>query len=344
MFDIERLVWENFMSGLQFGRDTEPLGPSGAGNCIRAEAYAQLGVQPTNEQSTLQAEAGTLIHMGIMAALDGVPGVRTEVPLRLPQWGRAGSADIVYDPEYLLIDVKTYNGRSYERRVEAGEPYEHQWDQVEQYGLALYEAAGDGHLWTLQILGVNRDTGEHTVWEKVQDLDRARAVAERIRSRQDSIDEAKARLADPTSSVTAIQLAETFPREGNGPGRGFPCDPWCPFLEQCWPAPFDLGLLSAQAATVVSDPEEVARWAAEYREASALAKAANDRKYTAQAYLQGITGEFGGWQVAQVGSGRSTEVPDVDAMIDLLAAHGEAVPMLTKPGRKPYPRVRKVRD
>lgn len=337
MFDIEAVVWGWFVDQ-QESRTGEPIGPSGTGGCFRQQAYEQLRVPQTNEETTLKADAGSLIHMGIGNILD-LYGIDTEVLVPVPGLRRPGSADVVKWDEHLLVDIKTYGDRAYQYRLEHG-PYAHQWDQSELYGLGLYEMVGDGEVWTLQILGINRDTGEHTVWERVQDLDRARALAAEIERRQTAIDAARERLADPTSSVGAVELAEQFPREGDGPGRGFPCD-WCAWVDQCWPLPFDAALagMSPQSQSVVDDPEQIAEKAAEYRQAADDEREAKDRKYAAQAFLKGITGTFEGWKITQIGGGGDTEVPDVDALIDFVRDHGEPVPMTTKPGRKPYPKV-----
>jgi hypothetical protein len=334
MFDIEALIWGHYEK-VQADRMGEPIGPSGVHSCLRQQAYAQLQFPATEPVNTGAADAGSLIHLGIESILEAQPEIETEVRIQPVGLKRAGSADVVAWDEHVLVDIKTFGSRAYDRRVEAGGPYPHQWDQTEIYGVGLYDMADDGEPWLLQILAVNRDTGEHTVWEKPQDLDRGRELVHKIVMRQDQIDRAIVDVNE--GDETPDSAMEMFDREGDGPGRGFPCD-WCPFLSACWPSPVDEGL-SPQSQTVVDDPEQVAEKAAEYRQAAAEAKHWTDRKYAAQAFLKGITGTFGGFKIAQVGGGAPTEAPDVDAMVERFIELGEPVPMLSKPGRKPYPKV-----
>jgi PD-(D/E)XK nuclease superfamily len=333
---IESLIWDRFAEK-QVGRAGEPIGPSGVGNCYRQEAYAQLGVLPTDERSTEKADAGTLIHLGIGALLADVPGVDTEVPVHIAGLSRPGVADIVVWHEGRLVDIKTYGDRAYGYRVDAGGPYPHQWHQLQLYGLGLAEVDGRDD-WTIEILAINRDTGAHTVWSQPFDRPLAESLAGIIEERQAAIDEAKAKVVDPM--VDGVLLAESFPREGSGPGRGMPCD-YCPFMSQCWPVPFDD--LSPQSATVVDDPQQVEQWAARYREASALAKQWTDEKYAAMEFLRGIVGSFGDWQVAQRAGGQDMDVPDVDAMVETFTQLGLPVPTLVKPGRKGFPVVTRKR-
>jgi len=340
MFDIEDVIWGG-LAQRQENRAGEAIGPSGVDNCYRQHAYSQLGVPQSNPMSTRKADAGTLIHGGIAAQLAGVPGLETEVTVHIPGLSRPGVADIVVWAHGILIDVKTYGDRAYEARVNAGGPYSHQWDQLQLYGLGVYDTDDLEQDWELQILAVNRDNGDHTVWSQPFDLLRAQSLAAKVEGRQAAIDEAKQALADPTREVSAVVLAETFPREGDGPGRGMPCD-WCPWLDQCWPAPFDLNL-TPQSATVVDNPDALVTHAESFLLASAKVKEWEAVKYTAMEFLRGISGKWGQFKIAQVGSGAPTEVPDVEAMIEEYAARGEGVPMVTKAGRRPYPKVTRLK-
>jgi len=338
MMSVEDIL-HRWFNDRQEGRRDEPMGPSAAHSCIRQQAYRQLGALPTDPVSTEKADIGTLIHLGIMLILSEKffrSELATEFPVQVPGLTRKGNADIVYWLAQTLVDVKTYGDRAWRNRVEADEPYSGQWDQVDLYALGVNDEAGEEVITTVQILAVNRETGQYVTFTKEYDRQRAVDVAASMALRQASIDEAKEALADPTRDLDPVVLAETFPREGYGPGRGMPCD-WCPFMSQCWPVPFDG--LSPQSSTVVDNPEEVERWAGEYRQATANAKEWTDRKYAAQAFLQGIVGSFGEWSVSQQAGGKDTDVPDVDAMVDLLASMDVPIPMLTKPGRKGFPRV-----
>ena len=337
MFDIEEAIWGIHFAEKQAKLDGQPIGPSGAGDCYRAQAYAQLGVPVSNPEDSQKADAGSLVHYGIDTILADVEGVETETHIHIPGLRRRGTGDILKRDEHLLIDIKTYGDRAFGYRMDAGGPFDHQWDQVQLYGLGLYEEAGDGEPWTLQILGINRETGEHQVWEQVQDLDRAREIAAKIQRRQNAI--SAAALSVALDGVDPQAVAETFPREGKGPGRGFPCN-WCAFMDTCWPAPIDPSL-SPQSATIVADPEAVAAQAEAYRIGQQMEAEGKRLKYDAAAFLKGIKGTFGDWDVSQSRPGKPSQEPDVEAMIELLASHGETVPMLTKPGRAGYVKVGK---
>lgn len=337
-FDVEAEVWGKHFPDIQIGRDREPLGPSAVGGCYRQQAYAQLGAPVSNPEDTAKADAGSLYHYGIQQIVRS-PQVRTEYPITIPGLRRKGSGDIVVISEHLLVDIKTYGDRAFNTRLTKGGPYPDQWDQCELYGLGLHEMAQDGEPWTLQILAINRDTGEHVLWEKVQDLDRGWDLARKLEQRQDAISAAAAGM-DLTGEDPVV-VAERFPREGKGPGRGMPCD-WCPFLDLCWPVPDD-PTLTPQSAAIVDDPEAIAMAAANYRIGADLEAEGKRIKYDAQAALRGITGTFGEWAVRQSRPSRDSEVPDADAMLDRLTELGEPIPMLVKPGRAGYPIVSRAK-
>jgi len=103
------------------------------------------------------------------------------------------------------------------------------------------------------------------------------------------------------------------------------------------------GDLSPQSATIVDDPDAIEDKAAEYAHATAQAKEWTDRKYAAQSFLRGIVGTFGAYTVSQQADGKATDVPDVDAMVDLLTELGQPIPTVTKPGRSGFPRVARKR-
>jgi hypothetical protein len=337
VIDLEHMIWHQHFAVKQAGRDGEAMGPSASNDCFRQQAYRQLGVPVDTVQSTEKADAGSLIHYGIGAILSEVEGVEVEVPVVVPGLSRPGSADIVVWDEFLLGDIKTMGSRAWQARVDAGGPYPHVWNQLLLYALGLNEVKPGP--WLMQVLAINRDTGERIIWSQLADMDVARGIAEMMRGRQADIDEAKASVemfgADP------VEMAEQFPQEGNGPGRGFPCDPWCGFLATCWPGGGDG--LSPQAVTIVDNPEKVAEQAAIYLEASQEESAAKKRKYDAAAFLKGVVGTFGGFTVAQTKDGAGEDVPDVDAMIEVMTASGLPIPTLYKPGRRGYARVGRVK-
>lgn len=343
MTNIEELIWGR-LARRQEDRAGEAIGPSGVDNCYRQQAYSQLGVPQSNPMSTRKADAGTLYHYGIGALLADVPGIDTEVSLTIPGLSRPGVADIIDWAHGLLIDIKTYGDRAYEARVNAGGPYDHQWDQLQLYGLGVHATDDLEQEWDLAILAINRDNGDHTVWTQPFDLGRAQMLAAKIEGRQAAIDAAKQRVLDTANIVLGsdapVVEAEQFPQEGNGPGRGMPCD-YCPWLDRCWPAPFDLSL-TPQSASVSEDAVKVAHHAETYLSASAKVKEWEAVKFTAMEFLRGLVGKYDTFKITQVGKGEPVEVPDVDTMLAEYAARGEGVPMVLKPGKRPYPKVTRL--
>jgi len=131
-------------------------------------------------------------------------------------------------------------------------------------------------------------------------------------------------VADP------LELVDTFPREGKGPGRGMPCD-YCEFVSLCWPSTGPDDPRSPQSITVQEDALALGALAQEYLEAAATESKGKQQKYDAQAFLKGMDGEYpgpdGNTYKITTQKGRSKEVPDCDAMQVKLMQLGEAIPM-----------------
>jgi hypothetical protein len=332
-------AYQAYMAANQEGRSPY-IGPSGAKGCYRQHAFRYLGVEPAGEFDwhTDAADFGTLLHLGwsaMIASRFDPADRRADVEVRIPGLPRSGSADDVDFVNRIVTDLKTAKDRGWQSWVNGEGPYDNYWDQLELYGLGLHTMYGGE--WTLRIVGINRETGQYAEWERVQDLDRARDLAEMVAERHTALTGAVSLTA---AGADPLELVEQFPREGAGPGRGMPCD-WCPFVAQCWPEPVADGG-SPQAATIVGDPEAVGRYAAEYLEASAAARKTDGIKRDLQAFLKGVEGEFPGpdggtYKVAMVG-GSAREVPDCDAMQERLTELGEPIPTVWS-RRAAYPKV-----
>ena len=326
-----------YMAGNQEGRSPF-IGPSSLKNCYRRHAFAYLGVPASDEVGTDMADLGTMLHMGYSALLreQFAPDERRpDVEIRTAGMPRSGSADDVDFANRVVTDLKSTSGRVFQSWIDQGGPYASYWDQLEVYGLGLHQMYGG--IWTLRILGIDRDSGRRLVWEREQDIEAAELLVGLVSERHAALMDAVAMVdagADP------LEVVDGFPREGRGPGRGFPCD-WCQFASVCWPAPSsDDG--TPQSETVRGDDAEVGRFAAEYMEAAAEARKADARKKDAQAFIKGLDGEFPGpdggvFKISTV-AGRSKRVVDCEAAALRLAELGEEVPMKLQVGAS-YPRV-----
>jgi hypothetical protein len=306
------------------------VGPSSTGSCIKQLAYRYNGTPKTDVVSKDRADLGTLLHLGwsqmirsMFAPEDREPDVRLEWD-ELP---RSGEADDVDWANRVVTDLKTANGRSWQAMVDRGEPYDKYWDQVEMYALSLSRSTHDD--WRIRIVLLNTETGVRYEFERPADPVRGKAL----------VDELADRHARITASMDAGEEPDVFDREGKGPGRGFPCD-WCEWATACWPGERDG--MSPQAVTIVDNPELIAEAAASYRTGMEMESAGKKIKSDSAAFLKGITGTFGDWKVAQVPDGREQSVPDEQEMLSMLSQAGMPIPMVTKAGRRGYPRVSRL--
>jgi len=332
-----RDTMSRYMERIQEGK-SHLLGPSSTGKCIKQSAYQYLGIKPSRYDSKDKADLGSLLHLGWSALITAEfdPSEREpDVRINVPHLPRGGSADDVDWLNRIVTDLKSANARAWQRFIDRDGPYENYWDQAELYAFGLWATHGGN--WTMRLVVINTETGERVEFTRAADPIRGETLAKDLSRRHDRLE--TARLLS-TAGEDPLALVETFEREGNGPGRGFPCD-WCPFIAQCWPEEADG--LSAQAQTVVDNPDEVAAKAAEYMVASRAESEAKKVKYDAQAYLRGIEGVFGSYKITTTGGKPSPDEPDPDAMIDLLSMLGQTIPMRSGPVRSSYPRVTKVK-
>jgi hypothetical protein len=288
------------------------LGPSDLDRCLRQSGYRHHGVEASNPRSASAARIGTLMHLGYAALLREVddPEVGTEVPLAVSGTKIVGHADSVNWATHVVEDLKTVSGRSWDRIVTFG-PRDAMWNQVQMYAYAL-DNAGYTDEWVVRLLIFNRETGEEAVFEREADLDLGHELIERLAHRQDVLD-----FSDSPDSL---------PREGKGPGRGFPCD-WCDWTDLCWPPREDD--LSPQSAQIVGDAALVQEQAEAYIIAAEEARQAKRRQDDARAFLEGIpAGDYGTTRLAWRG-GQNEAKPKVDvaALIQTATAAGLPIPM-----------------
>ena len=331
----------DYMADKQAGKSFI-LGPSSASACYRQSAYRYLDVEPSNQVSADAANLGTLLHLGWSALIKSryTQYERdVDVPLQASGMPRGGEADDVDYVNRVVTDLKSTKDSVFQMWMRQG-PYDHFWEQLEVYALALRERHGGD--WTLRIMAFNRETGQSESFERPADPEVGRAIVDRIATRHEALVAAQAQTFT-TNQDRAIDVAEQFPREGKGPGRGFPCD-WCPFLDTCWPDPTsDDG--TPQSATV--DPEDqavIAAFAVDYLEARATESKAEKAKKDAAVFLAGLDTAVPDPRdpdyeltVKMVG-GNPKQVPDCEAMAEKLESLGFA-PIVKDVFTARYPKV-----
>jgi hypothetical protein len=304
-----------------------------ASGCDRRTMYRVRGTEPDTDTDNRKAIAGTLIHGGLKHAIEAAGGV-VEAVCHFPHPGIGdGHADIVWTHDGTVDDVKTKSDRAYQRWMNHG-PDEGELEQARAYAWAVHHgladpgedatdpardadllAAATSHVDTVRIVAYNRDTGESHEWVEAYDDDTAWAAVIRM-----------GRLS------TDIDNGVDIPRQGNGPGTGFPCD-WCEFAATCWDLTDVPEGRTPQSRDVdVADATWVAA-AADYLAAQQDESKAKKRKADARVWLAGVPGEGGGYKVAFQG-GRTIPAhtePDPDAMEVLIEEAGMEVPLREVP-------------
>lgn len=311
------------------------IGPSEVGRCLRQIGYEQSGTPKTDERSRNQARLGQLMHLGYGVIVSDA-GRASEISIRLPGL-RSGTADDIDFDRQIVNDLKTANDRSYVRWVTGGLP-EKFWDQVELYAYGLWlarETANNGgwdeayplpNDWTLSITLLNRETGEEQVFMRPADPEHGKQVLVRLLDRQRQIDDAFS--------------PNELPREGSGPGRGFPCD-YCDWVSACWPDPDDEEL-SPQSATIADDPILIGQVLEDYLAVSAELSKLDKAKKDARAFLTGIpAGDYGDATLKWQGGNELDPEPDVEEMMAILDQQGIAIPVKPKFSAKSLRVVRK---
>jgi hypothetical protein len=302
------------------------LGASELGTCRRRTAYRLAGTVETNPSGGMAAALGTWIHKGALDVLRREYGALIET--RLASALIRGHADALYlGDEVVVEDLKTKGRYVYAQTVDTG-PRIGELFQVSIYGWLLREGhiadrrrgypTGPVPVDTIRLRYLDRDTGASHPWEAPYNP----AVTA----------EALGWLA---GVLEALETGgpDNVPRDGDGPGVSVICD-WCPFLDACWgPPPLGPEPRTRQSLTVRDDVEiETALLGyARGRALAAEGKQITDRE---RAFLDGSpAGIYGELQLLW-STRQAKQVPDVDAMIELLEGMDTAVPMKwTPPGR-----------
>lgn len=301
----------DYCAKIQAGR-SKLIGASDASTCYRQQAYRYFETPKTDTSESWLADMGTLFHLGwgaVIAAQYRPEERTTAVRLELEELPRPIEADDVDYVNAVVYDVKTTSDRAWQAWLNAGSPYDDHWAQAKLYGLALHRM--DGRAWTIGIIAFNRETGRHHIYERPLDVSEAESLARELKARDWTLFMA--------SEVAADGSPEDFPREGAGPGRGYPCD-WCEWVSACWPDVPPGDKRTPQSMTI--DPEDVLAveaLAAEYLDASAEATAAEKRRKDAAVFLRGLSGEFGAFKVSTVGGRPKDPVVDTDAAVTMLS-------------------------
>lgn len=304
------------------------LGPSDVGRCLRQSGYNWHDVPRTDERSRGRALLGSLMHLGwaaIIAAAND-PNRLAEVEVTIPDLGTGHADDVDFDAR-VVNDLKSASARSYERYVTSGLPDSY-WDQPDlyAYGLWLEEATSISiahpdrampdiiasmEPWTLRVTLVNRESGEEMPFEQAADLERGAYLAQRMVERQRMLE--------------ASTVPEDLPREGAGPGRGFPCD-YCDWVTACWGGEREDGL-SPQAALIADDEAAIVATLAEYRTAADELGKLEKVKADARAALTGLPGgDYGDYRLTWRGGNPKAPEPDVGAALEMLDELGVPVP------------------
>lgn len=291
----------------------EGISPNKVSSCYRQNAYRMFHVEPTNLRPTGAADLGTLLHLGWASMIGSTypPEIRAaEVELRLEELTRRGFADDVDFANRIVTDLKSAKAVVWQNWVNRGIPQDH-WDQTEVYALALRRLLGGD--WTMRIVALNRETGEREEFLQEADPERGLALVQRAQARERSI----------ALGIEQGQTPEQFPREGRGPGRGYPCD-YCDWLDHCWPPVGPDDPRTPQSASIEGDAEAIAAHLAEYAEAAPAASKAKAAQADARSFLAGLpAGTYGDFRLWWSGGRDKDPVPDCDAMMaafPLLAA------------------------
>lgn len=292
------------------------LGPSDAFRCRRALGYRERGEPITNPRDEAQSMLGKWIHDGIARAIEAryAPEERgVNVPLRPRGFVRDGEADDVWWARLLLTDVKTKSARAFEYVVNYG-PSRGDLGQTMLYARAAAQKSGtDENDWTVRLLYVNRDKGG--MHAEVLPFDKALA------------DEAQTWVL---VAQEQIDDGGEQPREGNGPGTGFPCD-WCEWANVCWDVDNAPSGVTPQAHVLTVDDPAADEAAEAYLAASKRTSEAKKEQDAIKARLRiGTSPKF---EVRYTG-GNEQSVIDHDRLVAVAVEHDIEVPMTTTTTRR----------
>lgn len=145
----------------------------------------------------------------------------------------------------------------------------------------------------------------------------------------------------PFDRVAADEAVDRYQAVLEGVAAGGPlprdkpwffCERFCEFFTAC------RGGTPRPDLEEIHDPE-LATAVERYGLASEQERAAAKVKSELAPLIKGLRGTARGWRVTMTREGKSSEVPDPEAVALYYALHGDPVPTVTKPGRAAYLRV-----
>jgi hypothetical protein len=301
------------------------LSLSALGGCIKAAAYALAGTPPSDPelayayQGWPQALLGTWQHEGLLPWLayalggeygGGFDGVSIEerVTLRVHPHTIAGSLDLWWETEGLVLDLKTVGEHKLNRVLVDGRAYHPHRLQVAGYALAKQRA---GH------------TVRWIVWAY---MDRANGDLELV-IEPFTVELAAAVVARVGEIQWWAQRPDEAPREEHGPGLSLACD-GCARLRRCWGEDAAPGHTGPQAAVLGATSEAVDFAMNEYKRlGQEETRIKAERKFWREVFSRWPSWTPAGkWQHY---TGKSRAEDDKEAAVALLKRHG--IPVPTKP-------------
>ncbi len=258
---------------------------------------------------------GTAIHKLLETVLADEPGFRTEVDTLYR--GIPGHADLLVIDESGVADWKTTklaNAKLWQSKPSAMWPKR---VQVHGYAAGLVDAGELPEECQVRLVAIPVDGTFADWWAYEEPFDRSIADwgADRLEWVRD-------RLA----------TGEPLPKDE----RYEYCRDWCKFFSLCRAQD------DGDEDEEIANPELAAAVAA-YGEANIRFTAADKEKKRLAPMIRGLHGTADGWRVSMTRAGQEDEVPDLEAMQDILAAEGIPVPMTTKASSPAKLSVRKVK-
>lgn len=307
------------------------VGPSDLSACQKAVEFRERppeGHEPVDVPKSA-AIIGTLIHDAATAARSAMyPWRQFGVPVHVPGLDVPGEADEVDPIIGRVTDYKTASSYKWEKVGVSGPP-DGEWEQVLTYAFGLIDAGYT--IEEVELLYVNRETGEWESHKRRYDQTAALAAVGRLHALLDALD-----AGDPLPR-----------RRGDtdllGPTVDTLCARYCPHVKACWnldevpEGRTPEGFLLVQA----DDDGAIANTLAVYDEARTAETEAGRAKEYARTLLQGLEpGTYGPYTLNWTGGKPSTK-PDPKARVTQLEdamrfaiATGEVPP---DPDELPYP-------
>lgn len=312
------------------------VGPSDLSSCEKAIEFRERppeGHEPVDVPKAA-AIVGILLHDAATNARVAIyPWRQFGVQVHIPGLDEPGEADEVDPIIGRVTDYKTASGYKWDKVGKDGPP-DGEWEQVQTYGLGLIDAGYTIN--EVELLYVNRETGEWESHKRPYDHDAALAAVGRLHAIMD-----------------ALEAGDPLPRRRRnddllGPTVNTLCARYCPHVKTCWnlddvpPGRTPEGFLLVQA----DDDGSIARTLGVYDEARTAEGEAKKAKEYARTLLEGLEpGEYGPYILNWTG-GKASSKPDPQGRIAVLEqAIIDAIDTGTPPPHPtelPYPTVTKT--